>query len=544
MKKIKKYLILCLSCGLSLSSVFSIHANQVPQAIKYQAVIRDLNGQVISERNDIDVKISIHLQYATGKIVYSEIHSNIESNAYGMIHLEIGRGVSTKASPSFDKIDWGAGSHYVQVEVQIAGQGFTQMGMAELLSVPYALYAATSGDSVSFAGLRHDMLPKYDTASRTLVNTSISQAQDGSLVVVSPSVRFFNPKAKLGYQSYTFPSELGLKGQVLYIQDAMGTLAWTNNNGGGSGGGSDLTHLKDRYYPYWDISKNNLIDGSIKQIGNTLSVESDLTLDKTLSVQQKTTFQGEVLMQQPLQLDNNFIFNGSLSGTNTIQKNTLATGRIWVGDAKNVSSELSYKFPISVSSNPFQFLGTNGQKDTLVWRSFETKGNISINKDTLCVIPNASVRLSVSSGDVISLDSNAISISSIPMSQFLGVWKSKADTIYNNGDLNKTCVAIGTSQAKAKLHLENGNMLIKNGSFTSTSTLEANAVEPYSGAGIRMMWHGKKAAFRAGGVEGLQWDGTKLGLYSTAFGKNSIAEDYAFAAGLESQAGKHSIALG
>ncbi|MEG1762215.1 MAG: hypothetical protein RR256_01230, partial [Bacteroidales bacterium] len=70
MKKIKKYLILCLSCGLSLSSVFSIHANQVPQAIKYQAVIRDLNGQVISERNDIDVKISIHLQYATGKIVY------------------------------------------------------------------------------------------------------------------------------------------------------------------------------------------------------------------------------------------------------------------------------------------------------------------------------------------------------------------------------------------------------------------------------------------------------------------------------------------
>jgi hypothetical protein len=40
------------------------------------------------------------------------------------------------------------------------------------------------------------------------------------------------------------------------------------------------------------------------------------------------------------------------------------------------------------------------------------------------------------------------------------------------------------------------------------------------GAGTRMMWYPGKAAFRAGYINGTQWDDANIGLYSTAFGEN------------------------
>ena len=46
---------------------------------------------------------------------------------------------------------------------------------------------------------------------------------------------------------------------------------------------------------------------------------------------------------------------------------------------------------------------------------------------------------------------------------------------------------------------------------------------PAEGAGERMMWYSGKAAFRAGEVEGSQWNDSNIGLESVAFGKNTIA---------------------
>lgn len=48
-------------------------------------------------------------------------------------------------------------------------------------------------------------------------------------------------------------------------------------------------------------------------------------------------------------------------------------------------------------------------------------------------------------------------------------------------------------------------------------------VIPMSGAGERLMWLPSKAAFRAGGVEDVQWDDTRLGFFSWAGGHNTIA---------------------
>ncbi len=41
---------------------------------------------------------------------------------------------------------------------------------------------------------------------------------------------------------------------------------------------------------------------------------------------------------------------------------------------------------------------------------------------------------------------------------------------------------------------------------------------PITGPGVRMMWYPKKAAFRAGYVDGIQWDDVNIGLNSVAMG--------------------------
>lgn len=587
MKKFKIYVISLLS--MLFLHTFTIRAADVPQAIKYQAVIRDLNGQVMAERNGIDIKINIRLQNETGPVVYSEFHTNLQSNPYGMIHLEIGRGEKTDVSLAFDQIDWGAGSHYVQVEVQIDGQGFTQMGMAELLSVPYALYAANSGSGeTDLSTLQHNTIPKYDTVAKTLVNTTISQDQGGNILLKGPSITFYNP-AQGAMGSYTFPSRAGVNGQVLVAKDDKGTIGWGDVQGGGGGGGADvrLDGLNPTFYPYWDGTINRLVDGKIKQEDNfNTSMTSYLTLDSGISVKNDAKFlqnihtEGNISIGNNLSVDNNlqvtgtdialgvnggtsqlvfngdittngsnsqtgdFILNGTLSGTNNIMINELTKGKFWVGNASDKAIETAYKFPLTAAPNSFLFLGVSTKTDSLVWRSLITKGNIRINKDTVTVLPNAALRLSLYAGNAISLDSAGVSVSNVPLTNYMGVWKSKNDTVYNNGDLSKVCVAIGSTSPKAKLHLQDGSMFIDKGSLISTSVLNPAAPTLVNGSGVRMMWYGEKAALRVGEVDADQWDALNVGTHSFAFGHNTKAGDYAFAGGEGAIAQRYGFASG
>ncbi|MFA4906457.1 MAG: hypothetical protein WC645_08150, partial [Candidatus Margulisiibacteriota bacterium] len=54
----------------------------------------------------------------------------------------------------------------------------------------------------------------------------------------------------------------------------------------------------------------------------------------------------------------------------------------------------------------------------------------------------------------------------------------------------------------------------------------STGVTPISGAGTRLMWIPSKAAFRAGYVDGAQWDDASIGSYSTAMGAYTTASGY------------------
>ncbi|HET7232593.1 MAG TPA: tail fiber domain-containing protein [Longimicrobium sp.] len=83
------------------------------------------------------------------------------------------------------------------------------------------------------------------------------------------------------------------------------------------------------------------------------------------------------------------------------------------------------------------------------------------------------------------------------------------------------------------------------GGLVSLGTLGLGVI-PATGAGERMMWYPYKAAWRAGSVNGTQWDDSNVGFYSLAGGYNTIATGLAsFAMGYQSQAtGSYSTAFG
>ena len=125
-------------CLLLLSGYSS---GQSPQSFKYQAVVRDASGNILPSQA-VSFKISIIQTSPSGTVVYTERHS-ATTNEFGMVNLTIGGG--TVLSGSFSSIDWGSGPYFLKVEFDPAGgTNYTVMGTSQLLSVPYALYAANA----------------------------------------------------------------------------------------------------------------------------------------------------------------------------------------------------------------------------------------------------------------------------------------------------------------------------------------------------------------------------------------------------------------
>jgi hypothetical protein len=130
MKKLFTFFLFVFSLGLSA---------QAPQQIKYQGVARDAAGVPIAN-GTIVVQFDIHSGTATGPIVYSETHSTVTTNQFGLFSINVG------SITPFPANLFGAGQEYLEVSVDF-GSGLTSMGTAQFLSVPYAIYAETSGSS-------------------------------------------------------------------------------------------------------------------------------------------------------------------------------------------------------------------------------------------------------------------------------------------------------------------------------------------------------------------------------------------------------------
>ena len=157
-----KLLILCFSLCLT-----SLMAQDVPQAFKYQSVIRDAAGNTMTNQA---VGIQFQLAQTVGAdlvVVYTETHAATTSNI-GLINLSVGKGTATLGN--FSQTDWSKPT-FLNIAVDITGDtNYLDLGAAELLSVPYALYAANGGGSDADA----DPANELQTLTQTRANVTLS----------------------------------------------------------------------------------------------------------------------------------------------------------------------------------------------------------------------------------------------------------------------------------------------------------------------------------------------------------------------------------
>lgn len=130
--------------ALLLLAVSSITYAQAPQGMNYQAVVRDANGDLMTNQN-VTVIFTIKQGTTSGTTVYAETQS-LTTNNYGGFVAIIGQG--TPITQTFDAINWGTDNYFLNVNVD-----GNDLGTTQLLSVPYALHAntATTADTANIA---------------------------------------------------------------------------------------------------------------------------------------------------------------------------------------------------------------------------------------------------------------------------------------------------------------------------------------------------------------------------------------------------------
>jgi len=117
---------------------------QTPDKMSYQAVVRNANNNVVANQA-VGMQISIVQGSTNGSAIYAETQ-NPTTNTNGLISIEIGTGTT---SDDFSSIDWANGPFYIKTETDpTGGSNYTITGTSQLMSVPYALYAKTSGSSI------------------------------------------------------------------------------------------------------------------------------------------------------------------------------------------------------------------------------------------------------------------------------------------------------------------------------------------------------------------------------------------------------------
>lgn len=133
---------------------------QTPKKLSYQAVIRNSTSQLVVNTK-VGMRVSILLGSVEGTPVFSETQTPT-TNANGLVSIEIGGGLA------FEAINWGGGTYFLKTETDPAGgSNYSIVGTSQLLSVPYALFAAKAGNA--FSGNWLDLIgkPNFATVATT-----------------------------------------------------------------------------------------------------------------------------------------------------------------------------------------------------------------------------------------------------------------------------------------------------------------------------------------------------------------------------------------
>ncbi|MEI8113659.1 MAG: collagen-like protein, partial [Bacteroidia bacterium] len=117
-----------------------------PRKMSFQAVIRSANNLLVSLK-PVNMRISVIQGSSSGESVYVETQTGT-TNTNGLVSMQIGTGLQVKGS--FESINWDDSPYFIEVETDPdGGIDYSLVSITELLSVPYALFAASDESEVT-----------------------------------------------------------------------------------------------------------------------------------------------------------------------------------------------------------------------------------------------------------------------------------------------------------------------------------------------------------------------------------------------------------
>ena len=214
--KTTTFALLCLLLPVALS-----FGQGAPNSFNYSAVARSATGDLISN-TDISVRISVLEGSPVGAVVYQEGHS-VTSNAFGIMHLAIGTGLATVGSLS--SVDWSSSDHYLSVAIDVdGGTNYAEMGVTQILSVPYAIHSSTASS--------------LESGSVSVSNTGDTLFVGGSFVVIpgissnngGPGSEFYVPgDGVTDIEGNTYPTIVMANGQE-WMAENLRTGTYANGD--------------------------------------------------------------------------------------------------------------------------------------------------------------------------------------------------------------------------------------------------------------------------------------------------------------------------
>lgn len=169
--------VLAIIFNFQLSTFNSLFA-QAPQGFTYQAAVRDSQGHAVAGRQ-VTVRIALVQGTALGTESYAELHQPT-TDAAGLFTITVGQGNALTNCTMEACVDWAAGPWFLRSQVDPeGGQNFTLSTTQQLMSVPYALYAAN---------VQHDTVVVRDSVVVHIVDSVIVHHRDSVVVHIRDSV--------------------------------------------------------------------------------------------------------------------------------------------------------------------------------------------------------------------------------------------------------------------------------------------------------------------------------------------------------------------